>query len=90
LEIHNALGLPLEGDRLGCAEEGVRGDRATTGGQVGMGRRPASSLAKGALKDVQAVPVSCPAPPRPPGPPALKNHPSTPLLGGPETGRRGR
>ncbi len=41
-----------------------------------MGRGPASSLAKGALKVVQAVPVSYPAPPPRPRPSAPENHPS--------------
>jgi hypothetical protein len=55
---------------------GRQGRPRATGGQVGTGRRPAPLLAKGALEDVQAVPMSCPAPSRPPGPLALKDHPS--------------
>ena len=62
LRVIHATALPRAG-------EGVRGDRAATGGQVGTGR-PAPLLAKGALQDVQAVPVSYLAPPHPPGPPA--------------------
>ena len=90
-ESQNALGLPPEDDRLGCAGEGVRGDRAAFGARAApargressttsssepwMGRGPASSLAKGALKVVQAVPVSYPAPPPRPRPSAPENHP---------------
>ncbi len=51
---------------------------------------PASLLAKGALKVVQAAPVSCPAHPPDHTHRLLKNHPSTPSWGDPGAGRRGR
>ena len=57
-EIRNALGGRSKATGCGSPGRALGGDRAATGGQAGTGRRPAPLLAKGALKDVQAVSVS--------------------------------